>query len=462
MQHSARPLVNNLLPFLTTAAVASVLGGAIVVGGSLSAITVFGVCGAALLVVFSYLSLPALLVWAPASVLLYPFLRYPQSGSLITFDRVWIGALAVAVALTSSRQNARMVRRVAASLTLLVAVFGLRALTSGARPLSTGAVWVDAIVLPVALFFITRELSTSRQYVQQLVGSLSIAGAVLAVIGLAERVIGFELALLSGGSARFDAAIGSVRISGPYSAPEPYALALLICFAATLAWTQLHNDRWLVVAPVICLELAALYLTYFRAAWIGALVIAITSIGLRPGRVGRAIVVTTATAAVLFVAADQLQENRAFATRTADTTNIKGRLATYQEGVDIFREHPLFGVGVEQYAEAQRTVRRTVGGVDAVSHPHSTFIAVLAEQGIVGFLPLAGAGIAVGMLIRRYRQTASERVDVVFAASLLGAAAAYLLMSSTLTMITYGPSNALFAVALGIGAGRLSSTERER
>jgi hypothetical protein len=38
-----------------------------------------------------------------------------------------------------------------------------------------------------------------------------------------------------------------------------------------------------------------------------------------------------------------------------------------------------------------------------------------------------------------------------------GAAAGYLIMSLTLTMLPYGPSNAFFAALLGITVGRLNA-----
>jgi len=82
---------------------------------------------------------------------------------------------------------------------------------------------------------------------------------------------------------------------------------------------------------------------------------------------------------------------------------------------------------------------------------------VLAEQGLVGFVPLLLLTFAVWRLIRGLgRRAASEDVRVLVGV-LSGAAIGYLLMSLTLAMLPYSPSNLFFAALLGVAAGRLDS-----
>ena len=52
------------------------------------------------------------------------------------------------------------------------------------------------------------------------------------------------------------------------------------------------------------------------------------------------------------------------------------------------------------------------------------------------------------------RRGARSRTDVLLAAAGLGGAFAYVAMSASLTMLPYGPSNALVAALLGLVAAR--------
>jgi O-antigen ligase len=285
-----------------------------------------------------------------------------------------------------------------------------------------------------------------------------IAGGLLGAIGLAERIIGFELASQSGGQRRYDDVIGTTRISGPYSVPETYALSLVICLAATLYWLQSRRRGpyvWGIL--IVGLEIGGIAFSYFRAAWIAALLVVIGSLGIRPRRFGRAFVVAAVVGSLALAGTTQLEHrNKAFEARTTNTYNIYGRLATYEQGIQLFKSAPLTGVGVDRY-NAVVTDRAHVvfHNVKSVTFPHSSFIAVLAEQGLVGFIPLLLLSGGVWLVIRRIRALAETDEEGVLAGSVAGAAAGYVIMSLTLTMLPYEPSNAFFAALLGITVGRL-------
>src|SRR4029450_5991859 len=102
------------------------------------------------------------------------------------------------------------------------------------------------------------------------------------------------------------------------------------------------------------------------------------------GRRGRAFALTALAAALALAATTQLERNKTGATRVNNTDNISGRLATYQEGVEIFRSAPVFGVGVARYnAIAQDRPPELLWGATAVQTPHSSYVGLLAEQGAV-------------------------------------------------------------------------------
>jgi O-antigen ligase len=450
--------------------------GACVVGGlaaaergSIALLLLVGMCGLALVTVFQEIGFGVLLVWIVLSGPLYPLLSTAATDTPIGFDRVIIVGMASWLVLRRDGLPwSTPSRRLAGALLWLLIAFGIRAAltsqaglipaTEGDARLTALNAWLDAIVLPVLLYLTVARFADTTAKRLQVAGGMAVAGALLGTIGVAEKLLGFELASYSGGEARFDPTVGVVRVAGPYSVPEVYAVVLLVCLGATLWWMLVRGRNLYPVGMLaIALELCGLGVTLFRAALIGAILIIVAALGLRPGRILRVSIVTALTGLILFLTYVQLQDNKVFEGRLQNTENIKGRLATYAQGGELFRRHPLVGVGIGQFANAQEAVNVTVfGGVEAVSSPHSTFVGVIAEQGIVGFVALLACLWAIWWLLRALRRHAREHADILLWACLVGVCVAYLVMSLTLSMLPYGPSNAFFAIALGLAAARVN------
>jgi O-antigen ligase len=429
-------------------------------GKTMSLILIAGLIALALSAAFAQLGASALLMWPPLAVIAYALVRVPRGVPVITFDRVWICGLVAYLILEPQRGlRAPATRFLTLTLLWLAASFGLRAWFTSAGFSDPVMTWVDAIVLPLILFLVASRYSVTRARTQRLAASMMIAGGVLGAIGIAEKIGGFELATYAGGAVRFDEAVGETRVSGPYPVPEPYALSLIVCFAATMYWL-LARKRGPYFLGGLCavLELGGITLTLFRAAWLGAILVLLASFGLRPREHARTLVVGLFVAGVALAIAMPLEQNTTFSKRTKDTTNIYGRLATYEQGLKIFRSEPVFGVGVNRYhGEALDQPPVTVKSVPAIDFPHSSFVGLLAEQGIVGFLPLLLASFAVWRLVRAFRRVPVDKEAGVLMGTLVGAGLGYLVMSLTLTMLPYEPPNAFFAVLLGAAAGRLNA-----
>jgi O-antigen ligase len=421
---------------------------------------------AAASIIFASLGSTVLVAWPPLAVAGYLLVRFPRDHPIITFDRLWIGGLLAYILLAPrSVPAAASSRFMKIAFVIFIAAFGIRAVATSTDLSGPIRVWIDAIVLPSIVFLAVSRYATTRERTQRFALSLMIAGGLLGAIGLAERIVGFELASLAGGERRYDEVIGATRISGPYAVPETYALSLVICLAATLYWLQSRGRGPYIWGILLAaLEVSGIAFSFFRAAWIAALLVVIGSLGIRPRRFGRTLAVAGVVGALAFAGTTQLeQHNKAFEARTTNTDNIYGRLATYDQGIQFFKSAPLTGVGIDQYGAVawRRGQHEVFHGVRSVYSPHSSFIAVLAEQGLFGFVPLVFLGAGIWLVIRRLRAVASTSEEGVLAGSIAGAAAGYVIMSLTLTMLPYAPSNAFFAAFLGMTVGRLDVRSAE-
>lgn len=431
-----------------------VVGSALAQPGLRTAPIVILAAGIALFSIGTVLREWSLAIWIVGGVLAFPFVRFPAQHAYVTFDRLWLPVLAGAALMATRSARSRETRWVVLAFGLLIGVFFLRAVTTHGGQLSAMSTWLDAVAIPGVGFLAAHRLIRTEAAVTRLAGALTLAGGLLGAIGVLERVAGFELASYSGGSARFDQAIGLVRLSGPYPVPEEYGLALVICLAGTLLCLQLRRAYPIAIAAV-ALEGAGIALTFFRATWIAALVVVIAAFGLRPRRFRRMVGAAALVACAVLLASSPLSQSQAFEARVSNTTNIQSRFATYRTAIGIWRDSPLFGVGVNRYPSVASTRIIAQSATSAVPYPHSSFIGVLAEQGAVGFLALVAATVAVWRLLRALRRQALQRVDVLLAAAAAGCAAGYLVMSLTLEMLPYGSSNLLFAIVMGAVAARL-------
>ena len=466
---SAAPGWESAAPWVVGALVAALLGAALAgetdayLGATPSLLLVAAVCGAATFLVFGAIGYPAFLAWPVLTGIAYPFVRYPSGDPLVTFDRLWIvGLLGVIVLATTRVEHARQTRFLLVAVAALTAVYGARALATQVDTLFPAKVWADAIVLPFILLVATVRLATSERRITAIAGSLMIGGTLLALLGIADLAVGLDLESYVGGERREE--LGIFRLSGPYGVPEPYGLALVVCLAAICYWFFARMGGARVIAVLLGLiQLTAIGLTLFRAVWIAAALVIITTFGLRRGRLGRLLFVGAVLGVLVLGAGSQLTQTSLVSERLDNTDNIYGRLATYEQGLDIFRDAPLFGVGVDQYHDYAEELRpATVNGIESVTYPHSTFVGILAEQGLVGFVTLLIVCVAVWRVLHALSRTAADPRAQALVGAGTGAALGLLVMSLTLTMLPYGPSNAFFAILLGLVAAQLNLTIRDR
>ena len=407
----------------------------------------------------------ALLIWIPLGALAFPWVRFPREQPIITFDRMWIASLLLATFLTGRRAGGAPASRVVGFVLgwLVLAITARLALGLAlGDDLVVRSAWVDGVLIPAGLFMVSRRLLNDTAACRQLAMACTIAGAVLALTGIAQRIWGFELASLSGGLPRYDSFVRLVRVSGPYSTPEVYGLSLSICFAATVYWLQARGGMARSLGLVVAvLEVITIGLTLFRAAWIACALILVATVTARRERSAR-LVGLAAIGALLLVGSQLAGNLDVLSERLSDSSNIYGRFATYQQGLAIFRMTPLIGIGVNQFAIGQEHVSEVaVSGVRAVETAHSTYVNILAEQGLLGFVPLIALTVAVWVLLRSLRSRVTDPEDMLAVGAFCGASLAYLVMSMTLTMWPYGSSNAFFLLFLGAAAGRADALAAE-
>ncbi|MGX1474807.1 UNVERIFIED_CONTAM: O-antigen ligase [Streptomyces canus] len=210
-----------------------------------------------------------------------------------------------------------------------------------------------------------------------------------------------------------------IRAVGTFGASDVMGMATVVSFglvcAVGLALGRTSVRERAVAAACAVALLLPLALSFSRGAWIATAVTCGAQLMLAGLR--RALAVTAAVAATgvilvggLGLGSAQLQERVDSVTRVTDAPDqsVTDRYTLWAAAVGMWREQPLTGVGLKGFAEhrdAHASLALSAGsdtegaGADfrkqPLLSPHNMYLLVLAEQGLLGLLALAGCWLAL-------------------------------------------------------------------
>ncbi|MGW0843651.1 O-antigen ligase family protein [Streptomyces sp. NPDC002787] len=247
-------------------------------------------------------------------------------------------------------------------------------------------------------------------------------------------------------------------------------LGLVCAFALALGRTSVR-ERAVALACALAL-LLPLALSFSRGAWIATAATCTLQLGLTGLR--RALKVAAAVAAAgvvlvggLGVGTALLEERIDSITQVADAPDqsVADRYTMWAAATDMWREHPLTGVGLKGFPEYRDTYASPAlsSGSDTegagaayrkqpLLSPHNMYLLVLSEQGLIGLMAFAGSWLA--LLVCAVRATVRARASG--SHGLDCGLVACGLLAWQLTDFAYadigGPSTVLAAVSLGLVA----------
>jgi O-antigen ligase len=230
----------------------------------------------------------------------------------------------------------------------------------------------------------------------------------------------------------------TLRAYGHFEQPNPFAGYLGTILPFAIALSLLARPRWLRGLAILSglVVAAGIILSQSRGAWLGVLtalsIMALTGSFRARRLVGPALYGVLLLAVVslsgllpaaLTARLSGLVENFGlFDARTVVVTPenfaLVERMAHWQAGWDMFRDHPLLGVGAGNYPVAY-DFYSLPGWREALGHAHNYYLNVAAESGLLGLIAL------LLLLVVSYRQAVrgvrTGAADGLERAALLGA-----------------------------------------
>ncbi|HXF70771.1 MAG TPA: O-antigen ligase family protein [Thermoflexus sp.] len=281
--------------------------------------------------------------------------------------------------------------------------------------------WRMVILEPLLFYVLARAMRPTRSEWGTVLSAFLLGGLGAAGVGLAQWITG--IGLITGEA-------GARCIRGPYGSPNNLALYLGRVFPFLLAlflepqradrsekasrhglWAVFYSERSRALAGLALIPVgAALIGTCSEgAAFLGipAAVAVMGGLWLRdrwaglPGwiRGGIGLLVVGGMLAFALLLAPRLAD--ALAQRaTIPGSTVFFRVRLWASTVDLLREHPLFGVGPDNflYWYRSRYIRPDAWQEPNLSHPHNVFLDFWARTGLIGLM----AGLAWQILFWRW------------------------------------------------------------
>ncbi len=330
--------------------------------------------------------------------------------------------------------------------------------------------WRIVLVEPALLYLMLRTAPLNAGQRNGIGAALAAGGIGVAVVGLANYTQGI----------RFEAEFGLPRIRSVYGSANNDALYLERIWAILAAgivfgrWTirsaQLPGKRaatapWRGAAARLgaiagfAAVTAALALTQSRGALLFGLPAALVAMCFAAGGrwrwLGAGLLAVTVAGATLLLsgaAASFLQNTRFAAALNLSAGSGFIRLNLWQSALAMWRDHPLLGVGPDNFLYAYRSfyILPAAWKEPELSHAHNLLLDPLARLGVVGALALAAMAAGFIRRVRRALASGVNRALVIGALGLAAAAAAHGLVDHSFFLPDLASA---FMIAAGLVAG---------
>ena len=247
--------------------------------------------------------------------------------------------------------------------------------------------------------------------------------------------------------------------------PDSSLFGHIMIFAFPLAFGLylLAKNRWEKIYYFGALALIGLgvIITGNRTDLLGLMIsigIVVPSFALRSASLRKTVLKFTAVSIVAVLAIMTVRENnsfrRLFMPDEWDSHTASGRTLLIKEGIRMFREQPLTGVGVAQYIHNQNYRDPTTGEFLVRQHAHNFMAQIAAETGVIGttaFLILIANAFRFLPITWRHRKES----ELDFMCFLLFVSCISLLSQGFIeNSLFYFQTSALFWMGIGIWRGR--------
>ncbi len=405
---------------------------------------------------------PIIVAWALTFPLGYHFVAFPKEQAIITLDRSAL-ALALATICFAKRDG---LRRLPSLLSKSAGYWGFFLVLAGLSipwsksPLAALHIWMDALVFPALMAWYVLRYFDVHRYSRALHAAICVMVMYTAAIGAAEVATLTDLLPVTGGGIYLagggegSASQFLMRPNGPFSTDHAFALTGMVSFFLLLFLRREIGEsvpRWQRILHRFGVSAALIQslLPLFRSVMISFVVVLIVNAIYQRGRsrvLRFAVILSFGFAFLLMrIALPQVFEER------TSSFNFYGRIAEYKQTLAMFADHPLTGVGFNNFADAAQSSKYVTyyQESESVDSPHSNLGGILAETGLIGLVPFVMSQVFLVYAFWKLQRSGSRELDLVWK-TFLFMFLSYWVNGLTLTIIYSPDINIWYLFALGV------------
>lgn len=320
--------------------------------------------------------------------------------------------------------------------------------------------FLTGYLFPFFMFYVSQHVFDTSEKRNVFIKFIMVLGAYLCLTAFFEH---FNVHALIWPKYILDPAVGIhfERARGPFAqaAVNGTVLGFVLVSAFLFLFVSDRKKLWKIFSwMLLILSPIAIFFTYTRASWIGALLgfaVAMLYAMRHQKKMFLIIIVLLCclVASSLFFILDE--DTMHLASRRAGNENpIYDRLNLYIASKNMFMDHPFLGVGFGQFKKYVIGYYENIDGIPFRSmevSEHDTFIGILAEMGIAGFaLILSIYFLILSKSIRLYKLLAHKPGEKAMIAVFWAVMAVFVVNSLFIEMRYFEFVNSLFFIFAGI------------
>ena len=385
------------------------------------------------------------------------YLRIPLPAGIpdLTYDRILVLLLVCVIILDSRFSKIKLLK--ATPLDILIIAYVITQLSTRLTLIWSNGIgildlngFLDGIIVPVAMFWMTKNLLVSKAHIKWLLGALVIASLLICLTGLIEQALGervFKLSAQLGGTEQeyewVDVQGG--RAAGVATNPAIYGAVMGIGILAAFCCLSYVKSRFIKVALVITsgVLLYGVFASYTRSAWVSVLIVLFFAQFFLSGLWKRTLPIFMIVPLLLSLVWSNLSVTSTIMKRVTNEGTVNERISVNKFAWNLFNERPLLGWGSGVLnAFAQRQL-----GISS----HNIYITFLVEGGVILFLSFfAVVGYLLMRAVRVYRMTEKGSLERNVLVAMTGSVLIYLLSGLAVELRFFGYFNALFWICIGV------------
>ena len=410
----------------------------------------------------------ALLFWvvtAPFARFVHLNLDLGRGIPNITLNRVMTGVLLVLLLAQLAIRRRRLARISAADVFLVAfgAAMALSVPSSQDGFVRAIQSLFDLIITPIGLYFLARNLITTRRDLHATMVAVVIVGTYLGILATREQLTGNVWFYPEDRSVYYTASIR--RVVGLLG--NPAFIAVCIGMAVPWAWYLALNARrrrFVYLAAVACM-MSGVFFCMNRSGWVGLVVaLLVMAIFVKRFRTVLALMILMAIIGAGVYWAWIISSPTVRERLTAEGP-IDYRREAWAVAWHMVKDHPVFGVGYENYRMLYRQYSRWSVYLRAEPSPHNTYLWVQVTAGVVALVPFLAFLLAISLpALRLYfgeRHHRETTPDADLAGTFLASLSAILVPALVMDVLVGYFNNMLLFLIVGAFYGAMRG-ERER